>query len=674
MNSLLKKAVRALINPEIRATHIQRIKARLTVKYRIFFNPHPLKIKLNEKTIGLNSPVFIIAEIGINHNGNINIAKKLIEAAANAGADAIKLQIRDLSATYTKDVVDAPELYEQSFQYLIPILKEFKFEETEYKELKEYSTKKGLIFFASAFDESSVDFIERVINPPLYKIASADLINIPLIEKVLKLKKPLILSTGMSTLDEIDHTVSFLHKCRAVFALLHCHSTYPASIYNLNLSMMHKLKNRYQVPVGYSGHELEIFPTLYAVAMGAKIVERHITLDRNMPGPDHNASLEPEEFKELVKRIREFEISFGVPIKQISRGEVANRLTLRKSVVAAVDIPKGVRMTRLMLTSKSPGSGLSPQRIYELVGKPAPRNFKKDDIFMNEDLKIVLTTPEKIPNLKSNWGLKTRFAELKDISRFRPSPVFYEFHMSDEDMNFKFDTSQKFDQELYVHAPEYWKKDLIDLASEDKRICDQSIDIIQRAIDKTEEIKNSFNGTPKIIIHIGGYSINPNKNPKKLLSIAKESFKRLNSKGMILMPENLPPFGWFFGGLWNCNIFTRTEDMVEFCNELKLQMCLDLSHAWLYTAHAEIDYIEYIKSLAPYTTHLHLADGRGAHKEGIQIGEGDIPFKEAFEILEKYLPNGKNTSWVPEIWQGYLHDYAGFKTAVIKLAKYDFIK
>lgn len=669
---MLNRLFRALKNKNTRELLLRRAKSLVAIRMRDFLSPHPAELAMLDYRIGEGRPVFIIAEIGVNHNGSIELAKKLIDAAKESGVDAVKFQKRHLEAAYQKEVVDHPERFEQAFQYLIPLLKEFEFGEAEYRELARYAKEKGILFLATPFDEPSVEFLAR-LELPLYKVGSCDLVNLPLLERLCEKRTPLILSTGMSNLAEIDETVAFLRKKSVRFALLHCQSTYPAPIDTLNLSMIPKLKERYRVPIGYSGHELGIYHTFAAVVLGASIIERHITLDRTLPGPDHPASLEPDEFKELVQRIREYEIARGVPVKRISRGEAANHLTLRKSIVAALDIPKGTKIVRGMLTAKSPGTGLSPQRLYDLVGKRASRHFRKDEMFVEADLYPPTAPPQRLPRLSSKWGLKARFFELDKLSKFEPQPAFFEFHMSDKDLDFEFDTARKYSQELYIHAPEYWQRQIIDLASLDDEVWEQSIRVMQQTIDKVRHISASFRGTPKIIIHVGGMSVTPIRDHARLLQRAEEAFRRLDAKGVEILPENLPPFGWFFSGLWHCNIFGDVEEMIGFCKRLGYRMCLDLSHAWLYSTHHGLDYLEYIRKAAPYTAHLHIADGRGSHKEGLQIGSGDVPFEKAFAVLSEALPVGQEVSWLPEIWQGHVDNYREFKIALDKLARYPFL-
>lgn len=667
------RRLQTLLNPSIRATWRRRVKALIAIRWRNFFSPHPLSLAVDNRLIGPGHPVFIIAEIGINHNGSVERAKKLIDAAVGAGADAVKFQKREISVTYQRDIVDHPEFHDQAFQYLIPLLKEFELGEEEYRELAAYARSKGVMFFASAFDEPSVDFLTK-LQPPLYKVASADLTNIPLLERLLRERKPLIVSTGMSTLDEVDETVAFLHRRRAIFALLHCQSTYPASPDTLNLAMMARLRWRYGVPVGYSGHELGYHHTVAAVALGAMIVERHLTLDRRLPGPDHAASLEPDEFKEMVQAIRDCKIARGTSVKRISRGEVANRFALRKSLVAVSDIPAGVTITRTMVAAKSPGTGLSPQRIYDLVGRRALRAIRRDEQFSEADISSTWEKRRELASFASKWGIKARFFELEKLAGFEPRPQLFEFHVSEQDLDFPFDLAKKYTQELCIHAPEYFGREVVDLAAEDDTLWRKSIAVIQRTIDQARAIAPCFAGTPKIIIHVGGMSIAPVKDKARLVSRAVEAFRELDAQGVELLPENLPPFGWIFSGSWHCNVFGAAEEMVDFCERVGSSMCLDLSHAWLYCVKSGDDYLEYIRKVAPYTRHLHIADGRGEHKEGLQIHGGDVPFRQAFEVLEAHLPRGREVSWVPEIWQGHLHDYRQFRIALRELAGYTLLK
>ena len=241
----------------------------------------PDTIEIADRRIGAGHPAFIIGEVGLNHNGRLHLAKALIDAAKSAGVDAIKFQKRSLKSLYQKEYLDDPNRGEQSVRYLIPILQQFELSDEEFHEIIEYCRELELLFLCSPWDRDSVLFLENE-GIPAYKLASADLTNFDLLECVAATGKPLILSTGMSTLGEIDSTVTFLRKQSVEFALLHCNSTYPAPFHNINLNFMKTLRERYDVVVGYSGHENGIAVSEAAIALGASIVERHFTTDRTL--------------------------------------------------------------------------------------------------------------------------------------------------------------------------------------------------------------------------------------------------------------------------------------------------------------------------------------------------------------------------------------------------------
>ena len=342
-------------------------------------------IAIGNKMVGINEPCYIIAEIGVNHNGKVQLAKKLIDVAVDAGADAVKFQKRSLENLYKSDVLTNPNFDSQGLEILLGVLKEVEFGESEYEEIISYCKEKRITFLCTPWDKPSVDFLEK-FDVPAYKIASADMTNFPLIHHLSKTKKPIIISTGMSTMEEISKTVDFVKKQEISFILLHCNSTYPAPIESLNLSLIPSLRTKFNVPVGYSGHEPSIIPTFAAVNMGAVMIERHITLDKKMEGLDQAASLEPDEFKTLVQYIREFEKAKGQPIKKMTRGEVLQREVLAKSIVCSADINEGEVFTENNIEVKGPAKGLSPQHYFEILGKKSHRNIKKGEYLLSIDL------------------------------------------------------------------------------------------------------------------------------------------------------------------------------------------------------------------------------------------------------------------------------------------------
>ncbi len=361
------------------------------------------------------------------------MAFELIDIAADAGVDAVKFQKRKLDTIYPQKFLDNVNAGEKSLGYLLPILQRVELPESTYLEIADRCRKKGVTFLCTPFDRESADFLET-LDVPAYKVASADLTNLPLIDHLIAKGKPLILSTGMSRPDEVEFTVRYLKERHAQFALLHCNSTYPAAFEDINLRYMNQLR-KYDVPVGYSGHERGIAVSTVASALGANILERHITLDRAMDGPDHAASLEPQGFKKMVRDIRLVTLALGMgDEKFFSRGELLNRETLAKSLVAARKIEIGETITPEMITVKGPGLGLSPQRYPEMLGRRAIRIIEIDEPFVDGDLGIhhEINTEHTLP---MQWGFAVRFRDYEELLAYKPNLL--EFHLTDHDLKGK---------------------------------------------------------------------------------------------------------------------------------------------------------------------------------------------------------------------------------------------
>jgi N-acetylneuraminate synthase len=276
-------------------------------------------VQIGNRLVGDGQPSFIVAEIGINHNGDINTTKKLIDAAMLAGCDAVKFQKRTVDVVYTAEELARPR--ENPFGATNGDLKRgLEFGVEQYKEIDRYCADKGIMWYVSCWDEASVDFMEENFETPCYKIASASLTDDNLLRYHLQTERPIIISTGMSTIEQVDHAVDVLGKENLI--ILHCTSTYPSKVEELNLRVIDTLKQRYDVPIGYSGHEVGLATTLAAVALGSCMVERHITLDRAMWGSDQAASIEPSGFARMVKDIRAIETSMGDGVKQVYASEL----------------------------------------------------------------------------------------------------------------------------------------------------------------------------------------------------------------------------------------------------------------------------------------------------------------------------------------------------------------
>ncbi|MBU0581103.1 MAG: N-acetylneuraminate synthase family protein [Candidatus Margulisbacteria bacterium] len=344
------------------------------------------EIKIGTKLVGEGHPCFIIAEVGINHQGDINIAKKLIDVASFCGADAVKFQKRKIERILTKEGLDMSYDNLNSFgktygehKYALEL------SEDDYLNLKTYAENKGLVFLASAWDEDSADFLES-LGIDAYKVASADLTNLPLLEHISKKGKTIILSTGMATMEDVEEAVNHIKKWNDQLILLQCTSTYPCQFEEVNLNVMQTLKEKFDCPVGYSGHEKGIAISSAARALGACMIEKHVTLDRTMKGGDHAASLEPEGLRLIVRDVRSIEKALGKTEKELQESEIPIKKKLAKSLVSKAAIAKGTEITREMLTTKGPGTGLPPKYFYLLPGKKAIMDIPEDVVIKEEHI------------------------------------------------------------------------------------------------------------------------------------------------------------------------------------------------------------------------------------------------------------------------------------------------
>jgi sialic acid synthase SpsE/sugar phosphate isomerase/epimerase len=617
-------------------------------------------IKIGDRLIGDGQPTYVIAEIGVNHNGILDLAIELIDVAVRAGADAVKFQKRTLEKLYARKYLDNANSGEKTLRYLLPILQQVELSDEAYYKIVDYCRQKRITFLASAFDPESADFLDR-LGVPAYKVASADLTNLPLLDHLVNKGKPLILSTGMSRMDEVEFTVGFLKERKAEFALLHCNSTYPAAFEDINLRFMQQLR-RFDVPVGYSGHERGIAVSTVAAALGASIIERHVTLDRTMDGPDHAASLEPQGFQKMVRDIRQVAMALGTgEEKFISRGEILNREVLGKSLVAARRIEPGEIITANMVTVKGPALGISPQRYPELVGRRAERLIEEDEPFLDRDLgvKISLDMEHTLP---MEYGFTVRFRDYDELLVYKPRML--EYHFTDQDLDEHYPGGDH-DLKLVVHAPEFWDRTLVDLCSLDERQRTESVALMQKSIDLTREMAPHFIGTPKVVIHPGAMSLDhPIADHKALYDNLRRSVNELDFAGVELLLENLPPHPWYFGGQWLTNAFMDAHEICEFISSMGLNMCYDTSHHKLYCNWAHVDFYAQVKVLLPYIRHLHLSDGAGLDGEGLQIGEGTIDWVHFFRLIGDY-----RGTMIPEIWRGHQRQGEGFLIAIQRLSE-----
>lgn len=325
-----------------------------------------------------DSTCYVIAEAGLNHNGSMEMAKSLIDLAAIAGADAVKFQKRTISTLAVGETLDASDDRFPEFGSTYREIREhLEFDLDQYKDLKAYASSQGLDFIVTSFDRDATDFLNE-LDISVFKLASHSATNIDLLEYISSVGKPVIMSTGMAELDEVDTAVSIFQKNNCPLVLLHCVSAYPTPLGECNLSMIDVLKKRYGLPVGYSGHELGFLPTLSAVSMGACAIERHYTLDKSLPGFDHKMSLDPAEFCSMVSNIRDVENIKGNGVKHVSETEWITRKKYHVSVASSVHIQKGAQLTEEMITYRNPGTGIPAKDLNKIIGKRAIEDIKAD--------------------------------------------------------------------------------------------------------------------------------------------------------------------------------------------------------------------------------------------------------------------------------------------------------
>jgi N-acetylneuraminate synthase len=333
-------------------------------------------------------PIFIIAEAGVNHNGSLRMALQLIDAAKEAGADAVKFQTFKAESLATSSAHKAAyqERTTSSSETQFEMLKRLELDMNAHRKLMEHCREVGIQFLSSPFDIESADLLEEM-DLPTYKIPSGEITNVPYLRHIAGKGKPVILSTGMCTLGEVEEAVKTLRDAGAKkITLLHCVTEYPAPFGQTNLRAMHTMRTAFGLPVGYSDHTPGIEVAIAAVALGAVVIEKHFTMDRNLPGPDHAASLEPEELKAMVTAIRHVQAALGSGIKTPAACEIPNMSVARKSVVAARNLRAGQKLALGDLAVKRPGNGIAPRQIEDLLGRTLGRDVQKDELLRWEHL------------------------------------------------------------------------------------------------------------------------------------------------------------------------------------------------------------------------------------------------------------------------------------------------
>jgi N-acetylneuraminate synthase len=628
------------------------------------------RIDIGDRKVGSGYPTYVIAEIGNNHQGSVELAYRLVDEAVKAGADCAKFQMRDLESLYRNDVSGACLAEDLGTQYTLDLLSRFQLSRDDLFRVFDYCYNSGIQPLCTAWDLPSVAALESY-GIPAYKTASADLTNHELLRAVAQCAKPMICSTGMSTDSEIKQAIALLRRHGAQFALLQCNSTYPAPFKDVNLKYMERLRVAGECPVGYSSHDRGINVAVAAVTLGASIIEKHFTLDRGLEGNDHRVSLLPREFAAMVEGIRQVELALGDgETREISQGELMNRETLGKSVFISVDLNPGETIQEHMLEVHSPGRGLQPYRKAELIGKAALRPLHRGDVLYPSDLGEEVCRPRAY-RFSRPFGIPVRYHDLRALAGLSNFDLL-EFHLSYKDLEVEVERffDAPLDMDLIVHAPELFSGDhILDLCSPHAAYLATSIESLRRVVAVTRQLRRYFTRAqrPKIIINAGGFTHDEPLAPASRLGYYRrilESLQQLDLAEVEIIPQTMPPFPWHFGGQRYQNLFVDAHETRDFCEQHGFRVCLDVSHSKLACNHHKWSFEEFIRTVGPVTAHIHVADAAGLDGEGLQIGQGEIDLPALGRTLRETAPRA---SFIPEIWQGHKNAGQGFWRALDRL-------
>ena len=642
---------------------------------KIVTNSKPT-IEIDSVIIGDENQPFIIAEIGVNHNGKKEEAKYLIDQASDAKFNAVKFQHRSENL-YNRQNINTFDL---GTQYIISEIDRTKLSIEDLKECSEYAKEKKLSLIITPFDIDALKELEPMMDGiSALKIASCDLMNHELINACIEKNKPLILSTGMSYEHEIMATSQLLLSRMCEHAFLHCCSTYPAPVEDINLKYIDRLFDITEGVIGYSSHDGKGLIPCLAIAKGADLIEVHITRTHSQKGTDHKASITVNNLNNFIDICRESYLARGhAKPRKPSQGELSNKLSLGKSLALNTDKKDGdiINMEDLILVS--PGTGYQPNETLKVIGKKLIKEKKRGnlltvyDIDSNESIEIpnMISITNNLKEKGYEVGIPVRYHDVKDLSKIYNFSM-YEFHMSDRDLRLEpanFLDKRFQDRKMIIHAIEQFEDGFIfDLASSDQTIIERSLKEVERLNNHIEKMKIYFkNKRIPVVINIGGhsnYSFDSKKEASKKLKNAIKNLELISKKYPLLefLPQTMPPYPWHQGGRSYHNILTNYDYIEAFLSLSEASICLDISHTYLSANYWDENFLDYIKLLANRIKHIHLADARGINGEGLEVGDGTINFLE----LHKAIKYKKNKSYlIPEIWQGHLNKGTKFFNAL----------
>ena len=618
---------------------------------------------------------YVIAEIGLNHNGDFELAKKLIEHSKDSNCHAVKFQLR--SDDILKLDHSSMEIGEQYVhKYIADTFLTF----DQYSSLFKYTRFLGLDCIISAWDIKSLEFGAQQGIKTL-KIASADLTNSMMIKRSLSLYDAFIMSTGMSTESEIGEAVKLFSESDKNLTILHCQSAYPAPIETLNLSYISKLSTKFpQCNIGYSGHELEYHVCLAAYALGARVIEKHITTNKESIGNDHTVSLYLDDLKRLNKSLSDVSKSLGTDApREISPGEKVNRVSLSKSLTVKHFKSAGSTINEDDLDFCFGGRGLKPHEYTSVVGKKLNIDvFPGDPLESANFLDLSSHDRYKAPYIKNLIsGIPVRYHDALKMSNFIDVD-FLEFHLSYSDIQFDYHdvvnslNSRQFIEPHTFHAPDYYQDDhIFDPVSDDSAYRDLSDYHFRQFLDHVVEVSTLLecnkdpNLRTKVITSFSHPTLTTLIDNGSKSAVYERLFSYLDLlytqyPQLHILPQTLPVNAWYLGGRRYVNIFAHPLEIIEFCDHSKMEICLDTAHTIMASNFYQVDPNDSIMSLLKYAQHFHIVDAKGDSDEGLTFGLGDL---DLLRLLSNIANQPSPISYIPEIWQGHHNNGEGFKLA-----------
>lgn len=598
--------------------------------------------------------IFLIAEIGINHDGQYNIAEELIKAAAISGAGGIKFQYRNLKNAYSdgaREIGDEILLKEITKNYLSP---------DDVMRLVDYAKSLKIKAGISFFDESDMnDFGARISNFDFFKAPSVELTNTNLINRMLGFGKLVYVSLGCQSEYTVEQAFESFESDNWV--AMHCVSNYPVSLHNAKLGYLKHMEKKWHRPFGYSSHDDNWEMCLIAMAMGASVIERHITFDKRAQGLDHSTSSTPDEFKKISLFAENFElIVSGDGPRVPNQGEMLNLQNLGRSYYAKSNIEPGEKITLNMLAFRAPRIGLGIIEMEEFIGHTPIVPIKAGAVLNRSSfIKQVGVSEAAIEYARSNTiGIPVRLHDLASIEKKFPVGA-YEFHLSFGEVLGNLEAGQFSSKHKYsIHLPDYINStQLMDPFSTDRQQAEDSHQILKRTVEFAVALQQ-HTGRPVPIV--GSFSV-VHSHLAQFYEQHAALLLGYREQGVSILPQWLPPIAWYFGGSVVLNALNQKRD-VDYIKQYHLPICMDVCHLFMGDCLHNFGSQSMIDSLKPHISHVHIADAKGVDGEGVHFGEGD---RMNLPIIESVIEI--NCMKIIEVWQGHLDEGAGFAKALTSL-------